>query len=851
MQLLSLAEHLHNQYCERHKIDYLCIHGDAEGWTSERQAFWQKVFLLRQGLELGYEYVIWLDADTLIVDHEADLRAGCPEDGIGCTWHTADKVPGGWPDPCYDHFCAGAVYIGNGEWSRHFVQRWWETDDQGHPWFDQHALNLYAEGIRAIDSQWNSIVPHFQSEFPVVMAWHGFGRSPESSVRDRFDAMCETIGHRFGDCVPPWRDAQTERRQPSPLPAMAAAHPTLPIGDAFTQAKALYREGRHGEAQAGFERILSRNPTEPEVLRFYCENLGAMGDVEGAEKAARRAVALDATSGAGYALLAGCLSHKGLHEEAGKLYEKALRLAPDMPMTHWNYALNLLMRGEYKRGWEEFRWGIPARQLRTRTLRPEWDGSPIPGKTLFLWAEWGFGDAIMMARFIDFAREKSQCARVVLECHEELVSLFIENGVADEVYALQPSGAIPWEWDEHCSLLNLPRILGIDSTDIAATKYLDAPALQLPGDGMLRVGVCTRGSSGHPNDRNRSTDPALWRELLQTAGCCFFNLDKVTSDLPMADWSQTAGLIASLDMVITVDTAVAHLAGAMGKPVWILLPFAGDFRWMTEREDSPWYPTARLFRQKALGEWGPVFEAAQSALWDATRNIDIKEVGRSGWQGADRTSQGGLLPFAEFEAQAERIVRAGTTRHAKLLYGLVRWLRPKRIVEVGTWHGYTAVWMARALQENGAGELYCIDDFTLGCGGDMLDGGGVLGILQDHISRCFVGEVISILPGHSSQVPWPEGVDLAYIDGDHSEAGCQLDINRAIEAGAQCIVFHDTVSWWGPRRCVERYRRFAEETGFDLIEGGFDEGLAVLMRPPEKGPETYTQEQFPTGAIEG
>ncbi len=203
-----------------------------------------------------------------------------------------------------------------------------------------------------------------------------------------------------------------------------------------------------------------------------------------------------------------------------------------------------------------------------------------------------------------------------------------------------------------------------------------------------------------------------------------------------------------------------------------------------------------------------------------------------------------MLTMDEFEAVIDSVQTLGTRRHARLLYGLVRWLQPMSVVEVGTFTGYTACWLAKALQDNGqGGQLLCIDDWSLEPLAERQ--------LYYNLGVCRLDNV-SVGAGKSSEVPWPERVDFAFIDGDHSYDGCEGDIGRAIERGASCIVLHDTSSWWGPRRCVDEFRRkypHGPKSAWDMIECGFDEGLAVFLKTPEKPAEVFSAERFPQGCI--
>ena len=204
-----------------------------------------------------------------------------------------------------------------------------------------------------------------------------------------------------------------------------------------------------------------------------------------------------------------------------------------------------------------------------------------------------------------------------------------------------------------------------------------------------------------------------------------------------------------------------------------------------------------------------------------------------------------MLSRDDFERLVQRVPSHGTERHAHILYGLVRWLDPAIVVEVGACQGFTSCWLARALQDNREADpklqdrnLIVIDDYSLDA--------NAYPCFWHNIGLTQVADVVGVAKGNSREVEWPERVDLAYIDGDHSLEGVRFDVEKAISQGARCIVLHDTQSWWGPRRYVED----SFPDGWTEISAAFDNGLTVMMKRPEKAPEVFTQETYPTGALE-
>jgi Tfp pilus assembly protein PilF len=307
--------------------------------------------------------------------------------------------------------------------------------------------------------------------------------------------------------------------------------------------------------------------------------------------------------------------------EAIESYQRAISLQPDFRDAHWSLGVLHLLLGDFERGWAEYRWR-PTQS--PRFTRPIWKGEDLRGKTILLHTEQGFGDTIQFVRYVPLLREKG--ATVLLRCRQELARL-----LSPIVTVLDPAKGLP-NYDFHCAMLNLPAAFGTTLATIPASiPYLQPTpeaskrwVARLPQEkSKLRVGLAWAGSADHKNDFRRSITFEKLGPLLQTTGVEFFSLQTgpsapqakgtpiqdFTSDL--RDFGDTAGLIDQLDLVITVDTAVAHLAGAMGKRVWVLLAQIPDWRWMLNRPDSPWYPTMRLFRQQTRGDWdAPIAEVA-------------------------------------------------------------------------------------------------------------------------------------------------------------------------------------------------------------------------------------------------
>jgi tetratricopeptide (TPR) repeat protein len=322
------------------------------------------------------------------------------------------------------------------------------------------------------------------------------------------------------------------------------------------------------------------------------------------------------------------LRDAGRYDEAAGTYRRALKLNPIHPSAHWNLSLLLLQRGDFGAGWEEYDWRLRMGDSGYDRLRkhhpilaqPRWDGADPAGKRLYLFAEQGFGDTIQFARYLPLLAQRG--ARITLACHKNLVDLLRDvEGVEQCVPMEQP----PPPFDAHCPLMSLPLIFKTTLQTIPAdVPYLRAdPARatrwrdRLAGDRRRKIGLVWAGR--RKPDPRRSMLLAELAPLSNLPNVHWISLQKgdaaaevhaSPAGLSVTDWahelkdfSDTAALMANLDLVITIDTAAAHLAGAMGKPVYVLLPKFATWRWLLDRDDSPWYPTMRLFRQNKPGDW--------------------------------------------------------------------------------------------------------------------------------------------------------------------------------------------------------------------------------------------------------
>jgi Tfp pilus assembly protein PilF len=424
----------------------------------------------------------------------------------------------------------------------------------------------------------------------------------------------------------------------SALAEILAADPDHP-GALHMAGVVAFKQGRIAEAARLMERSLASDNRVALYHRNLCEVYRILGRYDEALAAGSRAVRLNPGDPHAYHNLGIAHYHRLELEAALACAERALMLDPDFAGAHFGMAEILLLRGDFAPGWEQYEWRFRlanAPRLMPPTDRPHWDGRPLKGGTLLLIADQGYGDVIQFARYIPWAAER--CPNIALACGAEI----------QPVVAQQPGiGRMFAHWDERpgfaafCPLSGLPRLAQTRLEAIPANiPYLRADPHRaalwaerlaaLVPRGYRRIGLVWAGRPTHTNDRNRSTALARLRPLAEVPRVALLSLQKGAAQAQIgrywrrapllnlgpqiADYGDTMAILDNLDLVVTVDTSVAHLAGAMGKEVWIMLPFAPDWRWLLEREDSPWYPSARLFRQPAPGSWDQVVAAVAAAL---------------------------------------------------------------------------------------------------------------------------------------------------------------------------------------------------------------------------------------------
>ena len=406
----------------------------------------------------------------------------------------------------------------------------------------------------------------------------------------------------------------------------------------FALGNACFKTRRWAEAVAAFRAALSLRADFAPAWLNLGNSLRLQNDLAGALECYQRVAALRPNSPDAQINLANAYRAQNRLAESRKAAERALKLSPESPEAHLNLAMALLVAGDLRAAWPhaEYRHAWTLGGAGRKFTQPCWDGTASPaGRTILLHGEQGYGDTLQFVRYV--ALVARQGARVHLEVQLPLRSLLAAS--LPEAESVIAHGEPLPDFDLHCSLASLPRAFGTNLATIPApARYVSSPAdAEERWSGYVRdfsgprIGVAWAGNPTHPNDYNRSLPLDEFRRIEEAVpGATFISLKRELTPPDAAllaslsrwrnpaerlgDFADTAALIGQLDLVIAVDTSVAHLAGALGKPLWVLLPFSPDWRWLLGREDSPWYPSARLFRQPVTDDWGSVIGAVQSEL---------------------------------------------------------------------------------------------------------------------------------------------------------------------------------------------------------------------------------------------
>ena len=411
-------------------------------------------------------------------------------------------------------------------------------------------------------------------------------------------------------------------------PAHARAHNNLGC--------VLHMQGKLEAALVAYRRALDLDPSLPQANQNYASIVRDTGALQRAAEDYLRHTQANPNDALAFNDLGNTLRELGRHDEALAAYGRALALNPGLAEAHFSRSFVQLLQGNYAAGWKEYewRWRIPAFNAPARRFaQPIWDGGALAGGTVLLHAEQGLGDTLQFVRYAPLVAQR--CAQVVLECQPELKDLM--RGVAG-VQRVIARGEILPAFGAHAPLLSLPGIFGTTLDSVPWNgPYVHADAGRratwreaIASNGSrLMVGLVWAGRPQQWDDRKRSISLAMLAPLAGAGRVTFISLQKgaaaaeagappagmklIDLSARIADFSDTAALASLLDLVITIDTSVAHLAGAMGLPVWVLTAHAPDWRYHLGRDDNPWYPSMRLIRQERDGDWsGAIGRAAES-----------------------------------------------------------------------------------------------------------------------------------------------------------------------------------------------------------------------------------------------
>jgi tetratricopeptide (TPR) repeat protein len=430
-----------------------------------------------------------------------------------------------------------------------------------------------------------------------------------------------------------YQDAeQIYRRVLATAPQHAAAWCYLGI--------ALHDQRQYPQAVEAYRHALTLQPEFPIALNNLGNSLRYVGEIEQADSCFEKAIQLKPDYVNAY-------KNRGtLHVWTGDLerglgwYEQALRIQPNEAELHRNVGVIYLLQGRFQEGWEEYRWRWRVGDLhRPGTQAPVWDGSDPAGKTLLLSVEQGLGDTLNFIRFARVLRQRG--ARTIVHCQAPLLALLQQSPELGRLYPNTLPLTDPI--DAHCSLLDVADLLHVDADSVPAYDRYLKPAdslvsywrARLPKPpGKFRIGIAWQGNPDHQADLYRSLPLKQFETLADLPGIELISFQSGFGSEQLTAWAgatpivqlgaevdkssgafmDTAAIMTDVDLVITSDTSIAHLAGALGVPTWIALSYVPDWRWLLGRDDSPWYPSVRLFRQPTLGDWSSVFQAMRTEL---------------------------------------------------------------------------------------------------------------------------------------------------------------------------------------------------------------------------------------------
>lgn len=499
-------------------------------------------------------------------------------------------------------------------------------------------LGRFAEGVCALDQSLR--INPLQHQ---VLCNRGFGLEAQGKIAEAEKSYARAI-----ELAPEYARALANHANVLDLlgrskEALETADRALALNQDMPDAhcnrsNALRKLARLDEALASIDKALI---LAPRIAVLHNNRANILRDLQRPEEALTAfdiAVSLDPNYAEAHTNRGNVLRDLKRYDEAVASHDRAIAIAPQAPTAYWNKSLVALLTGDYAEGWRlfEWRWHSDSLKNSVRTFdAPLWLGAEdIGGKTLLVYAEQGYGDTVQFCRYLPQLLKKN--IRIIFEAPRSLLPLLVTLECADSIMFVATGDALP-EFDYQVPLMSLPLVFGTRVETIpAAHSYLAVNPLRhtrwqkrLGAKTRPRIGICWSGRPGQAPDRKRSAALADFaalfaqpfdfhiiqkdirtedRELLPF----FPNLTAYSSEL--MDFADTAALIAQMDVCLSVDTSVAHVAGAIGAPVWLMLPWVAEWRWLTEREDSPWYPTATLLRQPRLSDWAGLMECVVARL---------------------------------------------------------------------------------------------------------------------------------------------------------------------------------------------------------------------------------------------
>ncbi len=393
----------------------------------------------------------------------------------------------------------------------------------------------------------------------------------------------------------------------------------LNLGAAYQQLE------EYENALACYQLGAAQSPLSPDFNNNIGTILQILDKPQEAETYFRKALASDPKHAGALTNLGNSLMMQLRVDEAAECYHQTLDLIPHYAPTHLNLGMALLLSGNFKDGWREYEYRESERQDLAGPNHPRWDGSPMPGKTLLVYAEGGFGDTLMLARYLPLVKARAGC-KVLLECREHLHSLIRNSDSSHMVEIYEPGKS---SYDAQISLFSLPAVFETTLESIPEIwPHIDPDPAVSPGrqcfgtEKKLRVGIRWSGNPDHRNDKNRSCLLEHFLPLSEIDGIQLYSLQDgpisdsqrelmqvnhiVALEKELSSFEQTAATLKCMDIIITVDTSIAHLAGMMNLNVWTLIPYLPDWRWLLDRSDTPWYKSMKLFRQQSPGDWHSV-----------------------------------------------------------------------------------------------------------------------------------------------------------------------------------------------------------------------------------------------------